>query len=65
MRQPSFIEWIQRERHEFSRKCHEDSWWIEMLPDKRVMIENILIAYDQMIQKIKDLESQLNDKTQY
>jgi len=47
--EPDFIEFIIAERNNISKEMLNDEWWLCIPPSKRVVIENILIAYDQMV----------------
>lgn len=49
---PDFIEFIKNERGEITKEMLSDEWWLTIPPSKRVVIENILIAYDQMAGKL-------------
>lgn len=52
---PDFIEFIQNERNAISKEMLSDEWWLNIPAAKRVAVENILIAYDQMAEKLKYL----------
>jgi hypothetical protein len=47
-----FIEFVKNERNAFSSEMLSDSWWVELPAAKRVVFENILIAYDQMQERL-------------
>jgi hypothetical protein len=44
-----FIDFIKAERNAISKEMLNDEWWLSIPPAKRVVVENILIAYDQMV----------------
>ncbi len=48
-----FIDWCEEERDIFSIDMLRDSWWLEIPASKRVIIENILIPYDQMLERLR------------
>lgn len=50
--EPEFIEFMKNERSAISNEMLSDEWWLTIPPSKRVVIENILIAYDQMARKL-------------
>lgn len=51
---PDFIEFIKNERDEITKEMLSDEWWLTIAPVKRVVIENMLIAYDQMVEKLSN-----------
>lgn len=53
---PEFIEFIVNERNTISKEMLSDIWWLEIPAAKRVAFENVLIAYDQMVEKIKNIK---------
>lgn len=53
---PEFIEFIVNERNTISKEMLSDTWWLEIPAAKRVVFENVLIAYDQMVEKIKNIK---------
>lgn len=46
-----FIWFVKKERLVFYKKCSESDWWYES-SEQRVIIENMLIAYDQMAERL-------------
>lgn len=51
-----FIEFIDNERWAIIKEMRSDTWWLEIPATKRVAFENVLIAYDQMVEKIKNIK---------
>lgn len=51
-----FIDYIKAERNDFSTDMLTDTWWLEIPAQKRAKIENILIAYDQMAERLSKLQ---------
>jgi hypothetical protein len=49
--EPGFIKFVKKERRDFSRAEHE--LWLSRSPKERVAIENLLIAYDQMVERLE------------
>lgn len=49
--EPEFIEFVKNERKSFSYKAAH--FFFNLSADDRVVIENLLIAYDQMVEKLK------------
>lgn len=48
-----FIEYVIKERREFELSIHGD--WMSFSKEERVNMENLLIAYDQMLDKLKEI----------
>lgn len=48
-----FIDFIVNERDAISKEMLSDTWWLEIPAVKRVAFENVLIAYDQMVEILK------------
>lgn len=48
-----FIDFIVNERDAISKEMLSDPWWLEIPAAKRVAFENVLIAYDQMVEILK------------
>lgn len=51
----TFTEYLENARSEFVIKTWENGLCIH--PENRAIFENILIAYDQMLEKIKEYEN--------
>jgi hypothetical protein len=51
----SFEEYIKNTRNEFSKLAHVNGWWYDQPAERRVMIEDLLIAYDQMAEQYAQL----------
>lgn len=49
----TFEDYIIQARRDFSKDISADGFWYNIPPEKRVIIENLLIAYDQMNEKIQ------------
>lgn len=50
-----FVDYIRNERNAISKEMLSDEWWLEIPPAKRVVFENVLIAYDQMVDRLSKL----------
>lgn len=48
-----FIDFIVNERDAISKEMLSDTWWLEIPAAKRVVFENVLVAYDQMVERLK------------
>ncbi len=56
--QQAFLNYVQEERVLFSKEMLSDEWWLTIPNPKRVAIEDILILYDQLHQRLKDILQQ-------
>jgi hypothetical protein len=49
----TFESFVTNQRNKFARLAHLNNWWYDLPAERRVMIEDLLIAYDQMVDKLQ------------
>lgn len=47
-----FIDYLRNERNSITKEMLSDEWWLNIPASKRVVFENVLIAYDQMVDRL-------------
>lgn len=53
---PDFIEWCNQERKNFSNGMRHKFNWYALKPEQRVVAENFMICFDQLLDKFKSLK---------
>lgn len=53
--EPGFIDYVRNERNSITKEMLSDEWWLNIPASKRVAFENVLIVYDQMMERLAKL----------